>query len=188
MLMHDATVDRTTDGTGSVRSKTAAQVRALRLDDGSQVPYVSGLLAYAQQSNRTVILELKGPGGSLWWSRVVNAIRTYGISRVIVQSFDSTRLNRMHTLLPTVRLALIATGQVPVATARTYGTLLLGYTALTADYAVALGSVALHPWVENSAEAAWARDLGHVDSVLTNRVTAAVAYRATDPACVQAAG
>jgi glycerophosphoryl diester phosphodiesterase len=188
MLMHDATVDRTTDGTGTVRSKTAAQVRALHLEDGSRVPYVSGLLAYAQQTNHIVLLELKTPGGSVWWSRVANTIRHYGISHVIVQSFFSTRLDRMHALLPTVRLALTAYNQVPVSTARKYGTLLLDYPALTADYAAALGAVALHPWVENSAASAWSRDMGHVDSVLTNQVVAAVAYRATDPACVQASG
>jgi glycerophosphoryl diester phosphodiesterase len=186
MLMHDATVDRTTDGTGTLRSKTAAQVRAMRLNDGSRVPYVAGLLAYAKLTNRTVMLELKAVGGSVWWSRVVNAIRTYGIGRVIVQSFHQTRLDRMHSLLPTVRLALTTDHQVSVSTARKYGTLLIAYPALTADYAAALGDVAVHPWVENSPGAAWSRDMGHVDSVLTDGLTAAVAYRSTNPACVRA--
>ena len=122
----------------------------------------------------------------MWWSRVVNAIRTYGTDRVIVQSFQQTRLDKMHSLLPPVRLALTTDHQVSVSTARKYGTLLLAYPALTADYATALGDVAVHPWVENTADAAWSRDMGHVDSVLTNQVTAAVAYRATNSACVQA--
>ena len=186
MLMHDATLDRTTNGTGTLRSKTAAQVSALRLNDGSRVPYVAGLLAYAQQTNRTVLLELKAVGGSLWWSRVVKAIRTYGTDRVIVQSFHQTRLDKMHSLLPTVRLALTTDHQVSVLTARKYGTLLLAYPALTAEYATTLGDVAVHPWVENSANAAWSRDMGHFDSVLTDRVTAAVAYRSTNSACMQA--
>jgi glycerophosphoryl diester phosphodiesterase len=186
MLMHDATVGRTTDGTGTLRSKTAAQVRALRLNDGSRVSYVAGLLAYAQQTNRTVLLELKAVGGSVWWSRVVTAIRTYGTDRVIVQSFHQTRLDKMHSLLPTVPMALTTDHQVSASTARKYGTLLLAYPALTADYATALDDLAVHPWVENTAAAAWSRDMGHVDSVLTDRVTAAVAYRATNSACVQA--
>ncbi|HMD10825.1 MAG TPA: hypothetical protein VKG90_00705, partial [Marmoricola sp.] len=76
--------------------------------------------------------------------------------------------------------------QVSVSTARKYGTLLIAYPALTADYATALGDVAVHPWVENSPSAAWSRDMGHVDSVLTDQLTAAVAYRSTNPACVQA--
>jgi glycerophosphoryl diester phosphodiesterase len=188
MLMHDPPVDRTTDGTGTLRSKTAAEVRALHLRDGSRVPYVSQLLAYAQQTHHTVLLELKAPGGPVWWSRVVNAIRNHGVQRVIVQSFQSTRLDKMHRLLPTVRLALTTAHRVPVSKARRYGTLMLKYTALTAHYAAALGGVAVHPWTENSAHAAWSRDMGHVDSVLTNRVTAAVAYRATHPACGQASG
>ena len=122
----------------------------------------------------------------MWWSRVVNSIRTNGTDRVILQSFHQTRLDKMHSLLPTVRLALTTDHQVAVWTARKYGTLLLAYPALTADYATALGDVAVHPWVENTAAAAWSRDMGHVDSVLTDRVTAAFAFRATDSACAQA--
>src|SRR5689334_9888215 len=34
VLMHDTTVDRTTNGTGSVASKTLAQIKALRLKKG----------------------------------------------------------------------------------------------------------------------------------------------------------
>src|SRR3954452_15141481 len=36
MLMHDATVDQTTDGKGPLASMTAAQARRLRLLDGSR--------------------------------------------------------------------------------------------------------------------------------------------------------
>ena len=100
MLMHDATVDRTTNGTGTLRSKTAAQVRALRLNDGSRVPYIAGLLAYARETNRTALLEFKAVGGSAWWTRVVNAIRTYGTDRVIVQSFHQTRLGQAARIAP----------------------------------------------------------------------------------------
>src|SRR4029079_344898 len=75
-------------------------------------------------------------------------------------SFHQTRLDKLHSLVPTVRLALTTDHQVAVATARKYGTLLLAYPALTADYATALGDVAVHPWVENTAAAAWSRDLG----------------------------
>ncbi len=75
-------------------------------------------------------------------------------------SFHQTRLDKLHSLVPTVRLALTTDHQVAVSTARKYGTLLLAYPALTADYATALGDVAVHPWVENTAAAAWSRDLG----------------------------
>ena len=34
VLMHDTSVDRTTNGTGSVASKTLAQIKALRLKRG----------------------------------------------------------------------------------------------------------------------------------------------------------
>ena len=72
-------------------------------------------------------------------------------------------------MLPAAGLALTTDHQVPVSTARKYGILLPAYPALTADNASALGDVAVHPWVENSAGAAWSRDMGHVESVLTDR-------------------
>src|SRR4051812_36147833 len=44
-LMHDKTVNRTTNGSGYIKNMTKGQVRALRLNDGQYVPYLSGVLA-----------------------------------------------------------------------------------------------------------------------------------------------
>lgn len=44
VLMHDATVDRTTDGTGAVSSLTLAQIQALDAGGGAQVPTLAEYL------------------------------------------------------------------------------------------------------------------------------------------------
>jgi glycerophosphoryl diester phosphodiesterase len=47
LLMHDATVDRTTSGSGELRSMTAAEARALDAGDGERIPGLADVLALA---------------------------------------------------------------------------------------------------------------------------------------------
>lgn len=57
VMLHDATVDRTTNGTGPVSSYTLAELRKLRTDDGQYVPTLYEFLA--DTSGRKVFVELK---------------------------------------------------------------------------------------------------------------------------------
>jgi len=60
VLMHDDTVDRTTNGTGRVIEKTAAQFAVLQLDDGQHPPTFTQLLAQLRQDpKRHAYVELK---------------------------------------------------------------------------------------------------------------------------------
>lgn len=47
LILHDATVDRTTDGTGELRAMTAAQAQALDAGDGERIPELAEVLALA---------------------------------------------------------------------------------------------------------------------------------------------
>jgi glycerophosphoryl diester phosphodiesterase len=47
LLLHDATVDRTTSGTGELRTMTAADARALDAGDGERIPELADVLALA---------------------------------------------------------------------------------------------------------------------------------------------
>jgi glycerophosphoryl diester phosphodiesterase len=178
MLMHDTTVDRTTNGTGLIRRKTAAQVRALLLDDGTRVPYAGQLLAYAQQTSKTVLLELKAMGGDASWTRMRNAIVRYGAERVIVQSFNADWLTRMHTLLPDLRLALVTTAQVPVATARAIGGLIGEQSIMTDQYVASLDGIPTYVFTVNTT-AGFTQFTKHVDAIITNDPGAYVRYRST---------
>lgn len=178
MLMHDGTVDRTTNGTGPIRGMTAARVRALLLDDGTRVPYASQLLAYAQQADKTVLLELKAMGGTASWTRITNAITRYGQARVIVQSFKADWLTRMRGLLPAVRLSLISRTQVPVSTARTMGGFIGERSIMTAQYIASLDGIPTYVYTVDT-PAGFARFTKHVDAVITNDPGAYVKYRST---------
>jgi glycerophosphoryl diester phosphodiesterase len=58
LVLHDATVDRTTDGSGELRAMTAAQARALDAGDGERIPELAEVLALVAGRSR-VNLDLK---------------------------------------------------------------------------------------------------------------------------------
>jgi glycerophosphoryl diester phosphodiesterase len=110
VLMHDATVDRTTDGTGAVANMTARQVDALRLDDGSPVPRLDRLLHYVAGHGHRLNLEMKGMGDGDTFRKVMAKIYNHGVQRrVVVMSFERAWLNRLNRLdtRNRIRLALI---------------------------------------------------------------------------------
>jgi glycerophosphoryl diester phosphodiesterase len=75
VVIHDATLERTTEGTGPVHAATAAALRALRLRDragaatGERVPMLDDVLALAAGAGAELLLELKGPGPSVRYGR-----------------------------------------------------------------------------------------------------------------------
>src|SRR5690554_4433742 len=67
VLLHDATVDRTTDGSGAIQDLTLEQVKALDAGSwyssdyaGATVPTLAEFFAIFGQSRKKAILELKG--------------------------------------------------------------------------------------------------------------------------------
>lgn len=59
VLMHDATVDRTTTGTGRVADMTLAEFRALRTADGQRPPTLMGALRLVRDWGGRAMVELK---------------------------------------------------------------------------------------------------------------------------------
>ena len=66
-VMHDATVDRTTDGTGAIRSLTAARLKALDAGSwfapqyaGVRIPTLGEQLADLRTRGGNLLLEIKG--------------------------------------------------------------------------------------------------------------------------------
>ncbi len=95
ILMHDETVDRTTNGTGAVRVMTLAQIEQLdacsKFGDGwapCTVPTLREALG-AGRGYRLLILDLKGayPNASL--AALVNMVRAEGMSQRVVLASDN---------------------------------------------------------------------------------------------------
>jgi len=61
VIMHDFTVDRTTNGRGKVSDLTLEQIRALRTKQGEQAPTLEEVLKLAQERGLKIYLDMKTP-------------------------------------------------------------------------------------------------------------------------------
>lgn len=185
VILHDATVDRTTDGTGAVRSLTAAQVAALDAGswfapafEGQRVPTLAAQLDGLKTRGGNLLLETKGVHTEDSVARIVSEIRSRGMSsRVFVQSFEPQHLRWMHELAPELPLGLLRStvDPDPVAIAKDLG--LSAYNpsdaALTArPGAIAelhAAGVAVNVWTVDDAARWDALEKAGVDGIITNR-------------------
>ena len=75
VVIHDATLERTTEGTGAVGDQSAATLRRLRLRDRNgaltdeRVPLLDDVLALASRAGAELLLEVKGPAFSVRYGR-----------------------------------------------------------------------------------------------------------------------
>jgi glycerophosphoryl diester phosphodiesterase len=96
VLHHDATLDRTTDGLGEVRTRTWRDIRAVRMEDGSTPLRLEELLEALPHAHITIDAKEAGSVVAL-----VDAVRRSRASdRVCVTSFSARRLQRARRLLP----------------------------------------------------------------------------------------
>lgn len=106
VVIHDVTVDRTTDGEGFVSRLTLAEVR--ELDAGSwfgrsfsneRIPTLREVLE-ATKDKVTLLIELKGPRTEV---RTVELVRELGMSnQVVVQSFDFQQIQKAKEKAPEI--------------------------------------------------------------------------------------
>lgn len=182
VLMHDETLDRTTDLTGPVSEVTGAQVVAARTDDGHQVPTLDELLNDAEVDGARVFVELKTAPTSAQWAQVAAAISAHAMARnVLITSFDQQALTDAHTMLPGVATGLIGIlGDVPTAEVTPYGTALFKHhDSITASR---LGAwtppLKTYAWTADT-QAVWERMSWYpsLAGVITNRPGAYLAWQ-----------
>lgn len=70
VIMHDLTVDRTTNGTGSVASLTLSQLRSLRTPDGQYVPTLYEFLTDLKRYSARSFVEFKVKPSATQWQAV----------------------------------------------------------------------------------------------------------------------
>ncbi|MDA1190350.1 MAG: glycerophosphodiester phosphodiesterase family protein [Candidatus Poribacteria bacterium] len=92
VVMHDTTVDRTTNGSGPIADKTFAEMRALDAGDGEQVPTLDEVLA-TTQGKIILLCEMKGPGVE---EQAMDAVRSRNMQgEVIFTSFVEDRIAKV---------------------------------------------------------------------------------------------
>jgi glycerophosphoryl diester phosphodiesterase len=105
VVIHDVTVNRTTDGTGAVRDMTLAQIRALDAGAGERVPTLAEVVALARAHGVGILPETKAahlyPGVE---AKLVDELLVEGyLDRSVIQSFDAASLERLRSLAPYAR-------------------------------------------------------------------------------------
>lgn len=83
VVIHDKTVDRTTDGRGSVHRLTLAELRALDAGDGQRVPTMDEAFAFARQHDLHVLIDIKDVK-RVDPSRVIHAIHRHRIGDHVI--------------------------------------------------------------------------------------------------------
>ncbi|MEW4089183.1 glycerophosphodiester phosphodiesterase family protein [Bacillus altitudinis] len=115
VVIHDDTVDRTTNGNGLVKSYTLDQLK--KLDAGSwfdhqytneRIPTLQEILErYSQRIG--ILIEIKHPKRQIGIEKAVaRIINRFAYSRhIMIQSFDVHALQRIKAFAPSLRTALI---------------------------------------------------------------------------------
>lgn len=138
VVIHDRTVDRTTDGSGHVWDLSSSQIRALDAGSwfspafaGVRVPLLSEVLALPL-GDASLLMEIKPPASTDEVKRIMSMLGDLA-GRTIVQSFDPGVLRTVREVAPDVRRGLLR----------------LRFEADTVPLAVELGVVCCNPSVRD---------------------------------------
>ena len=126
VVLHDETVDRTTNGRGEIARMTVADIRRLDAGRGQSPPLLDDLLTWLESVPTDLVIEIKNgpnfyPGIA---PQVAEAIVRHGVqSRVMVISFDHLAVRDFKHLCPDVPAGVLYHAHLvdPVAVARSAG-------------------------------------------------------------------
>ncbi|WP_424640216.1 glycerophosphodiester phosphodiesterase [Embleya sp. AB8] len=191
-IMHDATVDRTTDGKGRIRDLTAAHLATLDAGKwfqpkfaGTHVMTLRQQLEDLRTRGGRLLLEIKNPQSREEIARIIQEVRTNAMTgRVFVQSFDRESLRITRDLAPELPLGLLTDEAEPDPVAAARELRLTSYNAsyhLLAQRPELVGrlhaaGIAVMAWTPDDARDWSALHNAGVDGVITNRTADLVAW------------
>ena len=131
MLLHDSTIDRTSNGTGALSNMTYAQVRQYDFGSwkseeyaGTQIPTFDEFLSLCKAIALHPYIELKNNGAytEAQIHQIIDMVQAYGLKgKVTYISFNETFLNYVKNYDPSARLGFLkmayASGDVAKCTA-----------------------------------------------------------------------
>lgn len=104
VVMHDATVDRTTDGRGEVGSLTLAELKRLDAGGGERIPLFAEVLDLVAGSGGGLVVEIKEPGSE---GAVCEHLARVKPDPLLVVSFYPESIRRVGDLLGGVATGVI---------------------------------------------------------------------------------
>jgi len=120
ILMHDETVDRTTNGKGRVSSLTWSYISTLDAGSwknskfaGTRVPKFTDVLDYLQSRNDAsfAVVDIKNTVAASTYANIASIVRSYPDlqNRLLIGGWIDSQLQTFHSLLPGYFLVYIAT-------------------------------------------------------------------------------
>lgn len=178
VILHDDTIDRTTNGTGAVADLTATQLATARTADDQPVPTLREFVNDVQVDGVRALVELKVPPTEAQWATFLAALSSRPItSKIVVTSFDGSVLVAARAHSSAYATGLITElGDQSVASVTQYaGTRILikHHNAITWSRLDAwqAGGLSVYSWTVDTASE-WQRmgsyPAGWMDGVITN--------------------
>ena len=125
VVIHDATLERTTEGAGAVCAQPAAALRRLCLRDhagaltAERVPLLDEVLALAFPAGAELLLEIKGPSFSVRYGRDA-AGQLEIVPGPLYEGFEERVLTRLHASGMTDRTNVMAFNPAVIARVRSF--------------------------------------------------------------------
>ena len=114
VVIHDESVNRTTNGRGAVNKLTLTELLALDAGQRQSVPTLEAALAFSEQSQMPLLLDLKDPQPNV--GRIVHAVRSYGVApQVTVGTHSIATLLALHREAPDITTLAFARKRPMVA-------------------------------------------------------------------------
>lgn len=118
VVIHDHTLERTTNGAGFVWEKSLTELQALDAGSGEVIPTLPQVLKLLDR-RCSVNIELKGAGTAAPLSKLLQSYLESGwqADDFLVSSFDHPELQRFHQQMPDIRIGALTCG-IPIDYAR----------------------------------------------------------------------
>lgn len=112
ILLHDATIDRTSDGTGYVCDYTYEELLKFNFNNGFEgvhtpIPRLEELLELMTHYDKILNIEIKAEAKPGTEEKVVELVKKYNLKKVYYSSTDVNQMLRIRELVPDAYVALI---------------------------------------------------------------------------------
>jgi len=117
MVIHDFTLDRTTNGSGEVAKKSFTEIKALKVENEFEIPLLTEVLDFIE-GKCTINIELKGLNTATATAKIIKkyiAEKNWTYKDFIVSSFQKNELFQMRKLDEKVALGILSKASVTEA-------------------------------------------------------------------------
>lgn len=169
VVMHDGTLDRTTNGTGYIESMTYEQIQQYTLNavggiEGCKIPTLEDYFKEFGSLDKHIFIEIK-TGNQNVLQPMIDLIREYDMtSKVNFISFDANQLTRVKELAPEISVGYLCSGltnsneplesvRAAIAATQRYGsTFNQSGSGITEEFVTELGhrGITFWPWTYNT--------------------------------------